>query len=59
MNNKLYLGDSVYATYDGFGILLTTENGFPDDPRNSIYFEPRVIAAFNLFIEAIKEGKVT
>ena len=41
--NKQYLGDSVYADFDGYGITLTTENGF--GPSNTIYLEPQVLAA--------------
>ena len=40
---KEYLGDSVYADFDGYHIILTTENGYPDDPRNRIALEPEVI----------------
>ena len=39
---KEYLGDSVYAEYDGYGIFFTTENGLPDDPSNTIYVDPDV-----------------
>lgn len=43
---KLYLGDSVYAEIDERGrIILTTENGYPDDPRNRIVLEPEVFDA--------------
>lgn len=32
---KQYIGDSVYADYNDFGeLVLTTENGYHDDPRN-------------------------
>jgi len=41
--NKQYLGDSVYADFDGYGITLTTDNGY--GPSNTIYLEPRVLAA--------------
>jgi hypothetical protein len=42
---KLYLGDSVYVTWDDLGrLVLTTENGYPDDPRNRIVLEPEVFA---------------
>jgi len=27
---KVYLGDSVYAKFEGYGIVLTTENGLPE-----------------------------
>ncbi len=43
--NKEYIGDSVYVHSDGYGFWLTTENGYPDDPRNSIYLEPEVYAS--------------
>jgi len=26
-NEKVYLGDGVYARYDGFNVVLTAENG--------------------------------
>ena len=42
---KTYLGDSVYAEFDGFQIILTTNNGYPDDPRNTIALEPSVFEA--------------
>lgn len=41
--NKQYLGDSVYAEFDGYGIWLTTENGY--GPSNKIYLEPGVLGA--------------
>lgn len=40
---KEYLGDSVYASFDGNGIVLTTENGLPTDPSNTIVLEPHVL----------------
>lgn len=43
MKDKIYLGDSVYAQNDGFGIILTTENGM--GPTNKIYLEPSVYQA--------------
>lgn len=55
MDNKIYLGDSVYAEFDGFGILLTTQNGKPTDPSNSIYLEPSIIENLNAFVNAIKQ----
>ena len=39
---KEYIGDSVYAEFDGTNLILTTENGYPDDPRNRIVLEPEV-----------------
>jgi hypothetical protein len=51
---KRYLGDSVYASFDGYLLLLTTENGYEDDPRNRIGLEPEVIAALNDYVEYVK-----
>lgn len=47
--NKIYLGDSVYAAFDGFGFILTTENGLPTDPSNKIYIEMDVLDALNKY----------
>lgn len=42
---KVYLGDSVYADMSDGMIKLTTENGYPDDPRNVIFLEMEVFVA--------------
>ena len=44
---KVYLGDSVYADFDGYGIVLTTENGY--GPSNKIVLEPEVLDALDLY----------
>lgn len=46
---KEYLGDAVYAEYDGYMIHLYTHNGI--HPTNSIYLEPSVT---NNLLEYIK-----
>lgn len=45
MSDKTYLGDSVYAAFDGFGVVLTIENG--GDPQATIVLEPEVIHALD------------
>jgi hypothetical protein len=40
MNGKVYLGDSVYAEFDGMYLTLTTENGY--GPTNTIHLEDNV-----------------
>ncbi len=48
MNNpKEYMGDSVYAEFDGYSVTLTTENGC--GPSNTICLEPVVLDAINRF----------
>ena len=37
---RCYLGDGVYAAFDGFGIWLTAENGL--SATDAIYLEPSV-----------------
>ena len=51
---EIYLGDSVYATYGGYTLVLTTENGH--GPTNRIELGPEEIESLNLFIAAI-DGK--
>jgi len=41
--SKAYLGDSVYADFDGYHVVLTTENGY--GPSNTICLEPAVMDA--------------
>ena len=50
--NKDYLGDGVYADFDGFGITLTAENGVT--VSDTIYLEPQVLEALNRYAERMK-----
>lgn len=52
---KDYIGDSVYVQFDGYHIILTTENGFPDDPSNTIALEPSVLEALNRYAQRLRE----
>jgi hypothetical protein len=53
VSEKRYLGDSVYAEFDGYYVWLTTENGFPGDPRNKIALEPAVLDALNEYVKGL------
>lgn len=48
---KTYLGDSVYVDFDGYHLVLTTENG--GDASNTIYLEPTVYTALTRYVERI------
>lgn len=49
MENKVYLGDGVYATVDDYGVVtLTTENGI--ETTNRIVLEPEVMRALERFV---------
>ena len=50
---KQYLGDSVYADFDGHNIILTTENG-NTIIGNTIILEPEVIAALERFVKGLR-----
>ena len=57
---KEYLGDGVYAIYDGNGIILHAND--LDNPTDRIYLESFVIANLNKFVKRIadkvqEEGK--
>ena len=54
--NKDYLGDSVYATFDGYAITLTTENGLEGDPSNTIIIEPAVFEALVRYWERMHDA---
>jgi len=59
MRNREYLGDSVYVQLDGSGnIILTTENGLPEDPSNTICLEPEVYWALAEYVESLKRKEV-
>lgn len=46
-----YLGDGVYAAFDGFGIWLTAENGIR--ATDAIYLEPEALAELVRFTRVI------
>jgi hypothetical protein len=50
--SKEYLGDGVYADFDGFSVVLTTEDGYR--ATNTIVLEPEVIAALQRFVERLR-----
>lgn len=52
MSDKIYLGDSVYANWTGYSLVLTTENGF--GPSNTIELDETVWANLVDYIEALK-----
>lgn len=51
---KVYLGDSVYAQWDGFHIILTTENGF--GPSNTILLGDSVMMNLENYYKRMTEA---
>lgn len=54
MANKAYLGDSVYAEFDGYHIILTTDND--DGPSNTIAVEPEVLTMLINYAKGVMPG---
>lgn len=52
---KKYIGDGVYADFDGFAIVLTTEYG--NGVENVIVLEPDVYASLVLFANDLKNNR--
>jgi hypothetical protein len=52
MKQKDYLGDGVYVDFDGFGLVLTAEDGIR--ATNTIVLEPEVYAALLAYISRLK-----
>lgn len=51
MKNKAYIGDGVYVEFDGYSVILTTENGI--DTTNEIVLEPEVLRKFNEYVNSL------
>lgn len=49
---KSYLGDGAYVDFDGFALVLTTENGISE--TNRIVLEPEVYTALVQYVEHLK-----
>ena len=52
---KRYLGDGVYAEYDGYAIVLTTENGY--EVTNTIVLELSVLEGLNQYMQMLNDIK--
>ena len=49
----MYLGDAVYATFDGYHIWLRTSNGVSF--TNEVALEPSVLDALDVYRQRLKE----
>lgn len=50
---RAYLGDGVYAAFDGTGVWLTAEDG--TRATDAIYLEPEVYDALRRFVNEVNE----
>lgn len=54
MTDKIYLGDGVYAYFDGFHIVLTaTSRG----QENIIFLDSSIVKSLEVYIKAMREAK--
>jgi hypothetical protein len=53
---KQYIGDGVYADFDGYYLVLTSENGLR--VLNTIYIEPEVLQELEAYIDRLIKKKV-
>ena len=56
-STKEYLGDGAYVDFDGFHVVLTTEDGM-DIPTNRICLEPAVLKAFLRYLEGAQRPAI-
>ena len=54
---KEYLGDSVYAQFNGRTLILTTENG--EGPSNAIWLAPKVLKNLANYVEKLNAKEHT
>lgn len=54
MSHARYIGDGVYAQFDGYGIMLTTGSHLESECDNRIVLEPEVIEGFQRYITDLK-----
>lgn len=52
----IYLGDGLYAAYDGVQIKLHAHDGFHE--TDTVYLETRVLEAFELWVKNLRERGV-
>ena len=50
--SKEYIGDGVYADFDGYQIVLTAENGI--EVLNTIYLEPSAWESLKDYVEKLR-----
>lgn len=50
---KVYLGDGAYCDFDGYALVLTTENGI--ETTNTIALEPEVWLALKAYVQALTD----
>jgi len=50
-----YLGDGVYASFDGFNVILDLRDQLPTWPITKIFMEERVLREFERFVADLRK----
>ena len=54
-SKEVYLGDGLYASYDGYQIMLRAPRGF--DVDHEVYLEPSTLQSFQNYIKELENAK--
>ncbi len=57
IGEQRYLGDGVYAEYDGYHLVLTTGSTLKEKPENRVYLDTQVRNALRKMLTDIAFGK--
>ncbi len=49
---KQYLGDGAYVSFDGYAVVLTTEDGL--NTTNRVVLEPEILSHFEEWVERLR-----
>jgi len=52
---KAYLGDAVYVDFDGYALVLTTEDGIRE--TNRVVLEPQIYRALVAYVERLTPAR--
>jgi hypothetical protein len=55
MTKEVYLGDGLYASYDGYHLCLRAPRGYDD---HEVFLEPAILQEFLSFIEKTFNVKI-
>jgi len=53
--NAIHLGDGAYATFDGYGVMLTANHHDPAQATDKVYLEPFAIKKLQEWWEAQRQ----
>lgn len=54
LKDKIYVGDGVYLSNDGYHLVLTTEDAY--GASNTIYLEPEMLKTIQNYLDKLKES---